>query len=287
MLCSIPFQWISYFIIFKWVCMVCGNCWLLLAGIWYSSLKCYYNAINGILLRQIGLEQLKGKILAIDISIWINQFITAMRDNEGNVLVNAHLVGTLRRILKLLFYGIRPVFVFDGKTPQLKYQTVQLRRALKEKESLNLNLSSRKLLLLQLKQKLIASKSNHKTVDSIAPKMLIENENSVSPSTFTNLSTSFKISPSTISNSMPSSDIHEYELNDSLESEDGMELSMDEEDILNDVDKLVNLPASRRKQYILQAKSKQNALNRHNYLLAAIDPVLYSQTQLSNFMKTR
>ena len=37
------------------------------------------------------------------------------------------LEGFLRRILKLLFFGIKPVFVFDGKTPEIKRKCVQLR----------------------------------------------------------------------------------------------------------------------------------------------------------------
>ena len=52
--------------------------------------------------------------MAIDSSIWIYQFQATMRDKEGRGLVNAHVVGFLRRICKLLFYGIKPVFVFDG-----------------------------------------------------------------------------------------------------------------------------------------------------------------------------
>jgi hypothetical protein len=51
--------------------------------------------------RRINIETLEGKILAIDASIWITQFIKAMRDEEGKVIKNAHLIGTLRRILKV------------------------------------------------------------------------------------------------------------------------------------------------------------------------------------------
>lgn len=47
-----------------------------------------------------------------------------MRDKEGRGLVNAHVLGFLRRICKLLFYGIKPVFVFDGGAPALKRATI-------------------------------------------------------------------------------------------------------------------------------------------------------------------
>jgi DNA excision repair protein ERCC-5 len=67
---------------------------------------------------------MEGKALAIDSSIWIYQFQATMRDREGKALVNAHVLGFLRRICKLLFYGIKPVFVFDGGAPALKRNTI-------------------------------------------------------------------------------------------------------------------------------------------------------------------
>lgn len=67
---------------------------------------------------------MEGKALAIDSSIWIYQFQATMRDKEGKALVNAHVLGFLRRICKLLFYGIKPVFVFDGGAPALKRNTI-------------------------------------------------------------------------------------------------------------------------------------------------------------------
>jgi DNA excision repair protein ERCC-5 len=72
----------------------------------------------------IRLETIEGKALAIDSSIWIYQFQATMRGKDGRALVNAHVLGFLRRICKLLFYGIRPVFVFDGGAPVLKRNTI-------------------------------------------------------------------------------------------------------------------------------------------------------------------
>ncbi|KAH9456195.1 hypothetical protein Pst134EB_012399 [Puccinia striiformis f. sp. tritici] len=52
-----------------------------------------------------------------------------MRDREGKGIVNAHILGFLRRISKLLYYGInKPVFVFDGGVPTLKRQTINERK---------------------------------------------------------------------------------------------------------------------------------------------------------------
>ncbi|KAI6168059.1 hypothetical protein EDD17DRAFT_1453682, partial [Pisolithus thermaeus] len=78
--------------------------------------------------RPIPLENMEGKALAIDSSIWIYQFQATMRDKDGRALVNAHVLGFLRRICKLLFHGIRPVFVFDGGAPALKRNTITDRK---------------------------------------------------------------------------------------------------------------------------------------------------------------
>ena len=67
---------------------------------------------------------MEGKVMAIDSSIWIYQFQATMRDKDGKALTNAHVLGFLRRISKLLFYGIKPVFVFDGGAPVLKRSTL-------------------------------------------------------------------------------------------------------------------------------------------------------------------
>lgn len=83
--------------------------------------------------RRVSIETLEGKTLAIDASIWITQFIKAMRDEEGKMMKNAHIIGTLRRILKLLYHRIRPLFVFDGATPTLKINMVKSRRKGHEK----------------------------------------------------------------------------------------------------------------------------------------------------------
>jgi DNA excision repair protein ERCC-5 len=74
--------------------------------------------------RPVPLEMLEGKALAIDSSIWIYQFQATMRDKEGRGLNNAALLGFLRRITKLMFYDIKPVFVFDGGAPVLKRATL-------------------------------------------------------------------------------------------------------------------------------------------------------------------
>lgn len=78
--------------------------------------------------------RLGGHRLAVDASIWLYQLTKALPQAEQastgaagyNPLV---LAGLLRRVCKLLHFGIRPVFVFDGGVPLLKASTVRERRS--------------------------------------------------------------------------------------------------------------------------------------------------------------
>ncbi|KYO39401.1 DNA repair protein complementing XP-G cells isoform B [Alligator mississippiensis] len=82
--------------------------------------------------RPINPETLEGKILAVDISIWLNQAVKGSRDRHGNPIQNAHLLILFHRLCKMLFFRIRPVFVFDGEAPLLKRQTLAKRRQRKD-----------------------------------------------------------------------------------------------------------------------------------------------------------
>ncbi|KAI4499427.1 hypothetical protein M0802_005323 [Mischocyttarus mexicanus] len=78
--------------------------------------------------KPVPLETLEGKVLAIDVSIWIHQVLQGYQDRHGNPKPNAHLIGLFNRICKLLYYKIKPVFVFDGGVPMLKKSTIAARR---------------------------------------------------------------------------------------------------------------------------------------------------------------
>ncbi|KAL0134756.1 hypothetical protein PUN28_001492 [Cardiocondyla obscurior] len=66
-----------------------------------------------------------GRKIAIDASMCLYQFLIAVR-SEGSQLVSAdgettsHLMGTFYRTIRLVEQGIKPVYVFDGKPPNLK-----------------------------------------------------------------------------------------------------------------------------------------------------------------------
>ena len=74
--------------------------------------------------RPVDLEQLEGKVLAVDVSIWLHQIVRAMRDSRGELVENAHIHAMLTRICKLMYHQIKPVFVFDGAAPAIKKQAV-------------------------------------------------------------------------------------------------------------------------------------------------------------------
>lgn len=78
--------------------------------------------------RRQSIESLSGQVLAIDASIWLTQFVRGMRDEDGGVVNEAHLLGSLRRILRLLHHDILPIFVFDGQVLQKKERILRKRQ---------------------------------------------------------------------------------------------------------------------------------------------------------------
>lgn len=76
-----------------------------------------------------------------------------MRDKEGNALRNSHVVGFFRRICKLLYFGIKPVFVFDGGAPALKRQTILGRKKRREGRREDAARTAGRLLAVQMKRR--------------------------------------------------------------------------------------------------------------------------------------
>lgn len=117
--------------------------------------------------RPVRLEALSRKHLAVDASIWIYQFLKAVRDLEGNALPHSHIVGFFRRICKLLYFGIQPIFVFDGGAPALKRETIQKRRERREGHRESVQQTARRLLAVQVQR--IAAPSNELTFHEDLP----------------------------------------------------------------------------------------------------------------------
>lgn len=78
-------------------------------------------------------EGLSG-VAAVDANNALYQFLTIIRQPDGTPLmdrhgrVTSHLSGILFRMVNFLEKGIKPVFVFDGKPPELKSATNAERR---------------------------------------------------------------------------------------------------------------------------------------------------------------
>ena len=85
----------------------------------------------------ITLEQLSGKILAIDAYNALYQFLAIIRQPDGTPLkdhqgkITSHLSGILYRTANLTEKGIKVTFVFDGKPPELKQREIIKRRQVK------------------------------------------------------------------------------------------------------------------------------------------------------------
>jgi flap endonuclease-1 len=66
-----------------------------------------------------------GRKIAIDASMCLYQFLIAVRNDSGQLTSvdgenTSHLLGTFYRTIRLIENGIKPVYVFDGKPPELK-----------------------------------------------------------------------------------------------------------------------------------------------------------------------
>lgn len=87
----------------------------------------------------ISLDGLKGKAIAIDAYNALHQFLSIIRQRDGTLLkdasgeVTSHLAGLLYRTSNLVEKGIKPIYVFDGKPHPLKMDTLNGRKAIKEK----------------------------------------------------------------------------------------------------------------------------------------------------------
>ncbi|CAH1731205.1 unnamed protein product [Aphis gossypii] len=102
--------------------------------------------------KPIPVEKLENKVLSIDVSIWMYQIIKGVQESEHGATTNGHLIVMFHRICKLLFYGIKPIFVFDGGVPELKKITIAQRQAQKNRAKKSTGKTKEKLLKNMLEQ---------------------------------------------------------------------------------------------------------------------------------------
>jgi len=94
--------------------------------------------------KEISISDLKGKVLAVDAMNMLYQFLTTIRSPDGSLLtdskgrVTSHLIGLFSRTTVLMEHGLKLVFVFDGKPPEIKQKTWEKRTAIKKEAFLKL-----------------------------------------------------------------------------------------------------------------------------------------------------
>lgn len=85
--------------------------------------------------REYDIANYFGRRIAIDASTCLYQFLVAIRSGaDGQNMASedgeatSHLIGLFYRTLRMLDHGIKPVYVFDGKPPELKGGELAKRR---------------------------------------------------------------------------------------------------------------------------------------------------------------
>ncbi|KAG8098878.1 hypothetical protein GUJ93_ZPchr0013g36526 [Zizania palustris] len=90
-------------------------------------------------------EDYRGRVVAIDASLSIYQFLIVVGRKGTEVLTNesgevtSHLQGMLNRTVRFLEAGIKPVFVFDGEPPDMKKKELAKRSSRRDSASKDLN----------------------------------------------------------------------------------------------------------------------------------------------------
>jgi flap endonuclease-1 len=85
----------------------------------------------------VKLEDLSGKIIAVDAYNAIYQFLSIIRQPDGTPLkdstgkITSHLSGLFYRTSNLVEMGLKPVYVFDGIPPTLKAVEIERRKQVK------------------------------------------------------------------------------------------------------------------------------------------------------------
>lgn len=88
--------------------------------------------------KEIEISDLKGKLVCVDAFNTLYQFLSNIRQPDGTPLmdnqkrITSHLSGIFYRNINLLEEGIKIVYVFDGKPPELKFKTWEKRKEIRE-----------------------------------------------------------------------------------------------------------------------------------------------------------
>lgn len=93
----------------------------------------------------VQIKDFKGSKIAIDISILLYQVVISTRgyagtdhkDPQGEI--STHVLGLFNKTINLLKRNIIPIYVFDGKPPELKNKVLEARRLIRKKALIKLS----------------------------------------------------------------------------------------------------------------------------------------------------
>lgn len=129
--------------------------------------------------KEISIDDLKSKKVTLDSFLFLYQFLSSIRQPDGSYLtdskgnVTSHLIGLFSRTLKLMTKQIYPIFVFDGKPPELKQKERERRRSLKEEAQKEYEIAKQRKDLKEMKK--FASRTTRLTKEMVdEAKELIE-----------------------------------------------------------------------------------------------------------------
>jgi flap endonuclease-1 len=104
------------------------------------GIKCLLKFINETpeLIQQVDNSKYKFKRIAIDISILIYKIIISVRNSGADYTnqqgeVTSHILGLFNKTIELLKLNIIPVYVFDGKPPNIKSKILENRKQIRKK----------------------------------------------------------------------------------------------------------------------------------------------------------
>lgn len=88
------------------------------------------------LIKKIDTTNFNRRVIAIDISILLYQVIIAIRHSGADMIncngdITSHILGLFNKTIYLMKMNIIPLYVFDGKPPELKHKVLQNRREVK------------------------------------------------------------------------------------------------------------------------------------------------------------
>ncbi|KAF8262103.1 hypothetical protein EI94DRAFT_1886778 [Lactarius quietus] len=118
------------------------------------------------LLTPLGLKLWKARPLAIDSSIWIYQFQPPCVIKRGRLWSMRTFWVSCDESSKLLFYGIKPVFVFDGGAPALKRNTIAERKRKKSGAAVSHAKVAERLLAARMRQEALSHAQAQKSAKS-------------------------------------------------------------------------------------------------------------------------